>query len=101
MLTLNVRDLEKAVEDLSELLESPVEAETIPTLRQKVTDKTVCLDYSYSVHLSLIDEIFRYTYRNETRLCWRILLKVSWTGGGNGMWMWMGLRESWLTIRSD
>jgi ariadne-1 len=29
------------VEDLSELLESPVEAETIPTLRQKVTDKTV------------------------------------------------------------
>ncbi|KAI0041302.1 hypothetical protein FA95DRAFT_1501686 [Auriscalpium vulgare] len=37
----NQRDLEKAVEDLSELLESPIEAETIPTLRQKVTDKTV------------------------------------------------------------
>jgi len=36
------RDLEKAVEDLSELLESPIEAENIPTLRQKVTDKTVC-----------------------------------------------------------
>jgi hypothetical protein len=35
------RDLEKAVEDLSELLESPIEAENIPTLRQKVTDKTV------------------------------------------------------------
>ena len=29
------------MEDLSELLESPIEAETIPTLRQKVTDKTV------------------------------------------------------------
>lgn len=35
------RDLEKAVEDLSELLENPIDAETIPTLRQKVTDKTV------------------------------------------------------------
>lgn len=35
------RDLEKAVEDLSELLESPIEPENISTLRQKVTDKTV------------------------------------------------------------
>ncbi|KAI0318854.1 hypothetical protein OF83DRAFT_1170733 [Amylostereum chailletii] len=37
----NQRDLEKAVEDLSELLEQPIEPETIPTLRQKVTDKAV------------------------------------------------------------
>ncbi|KAJ7233990.1 hypothetical protein C8J57DRAFT_1356553 [Mycena rebaudengoi] len=37
----NQRDLERAVEDLSELLESPIEPENIPTLRQKVTDKTV------------------------------------------------------------
>ncbi|KIJ60072.1 hypothetical protein HYDPIDRAFT_117794 [Hydnomerulius pinastri MD-312] len=37
----NQRDLEKAVEDLSELLESPIDAEAISTLRQKVTDKTV------------------------------------------------------------
>ena len=36
------RDLEKAVEDLSELLESPIEADNIPTLRQQVTNKTVC-----------------------------------------------------------
>jgi ariadne-1 len=35
------RDLERAVEDLSELLESPIEAENIPTLRQSVTNKTV------------------------------------------------------------
>jgi ariadne-1 len=33
--------LERAVEDLSELLESPIEAENIPTLRQSVTNKTV------------------------------------------------------------
>jgi hypothetical protein len=38
------RDLEKAVEDLSELLEQPIDAETIGVLRQKVTDKTVSLD---------------------------------------------------------
>ncbi|PPQ92982.1 hypothetical protein CVT25_000183 [Psilocybe cyanescens] len=37
----NQRDLEKAVEDLSELLESPIEADQIPTLRQQVTNKTV------------------------------------------------------------
>ncbi|KAH9484834.1 E3 ubiquitin-protein ligase dbl4 [Psilocybe cubensis] len=37
----NQRDLEKAVEDLSELLESQIEAEQIPTLRQQVTNKTV------------------------------------------------------------
>ena len=35
------RDLEKAVEDLSELLEQPIDTETIGVLRQRVTDKTV------------------------------------------------------------
>ncbi|KAF7980381.1 hypothetical protein HWV62_38851 [Athelia sp. TMB] len=37
----NQRDLERAVEDLSELLEQPIEADGIALLRQKVTDKTV------------------------------------------------------------
>ncbi|TFK53757.1 hypothetical protein OE88DRAFT_1277996 [Heliocybe sulcata] len=37
----NQRDLEKAVEDLSELLEQAIEPAEIATLRQKVTDKTV------------------------------------------------------------
>ena len=37
----SARDLEKAVEDLSELLEQPIDTETIGALRQKVTDKTV------------------------------------------------------------
>ncbi|EGO00371.1 hypothetical protein SERLA73DRAFT_89338 [Serpula lacrymans var. lacrymans S7.3] len=37
----NQRDLERAVEDLSELLESQIDTEIISTLRQKVTDKTV------------------------------------------------------------
>ena len=41
------RDLEKAVEDLSELLESPIEADNIPTLRQQVTNKTVCFPLSH------------------------------------------------------
>ena len=47
------RDLEKAVEDLSELLESPIEAENIPTLRQQVTNKTVCLIRLSSVSIIL------------------------------------------------
>ncbi|KAF8444951.1 hypothetical protein L210DRAFT_3643129 [Boletus edulis BED1] len=37
----NQRDLEQAVEELSELLESPIDADAISTLRQKVTDKAV------------------------------------------------------------
>ncbi|KAH0589679.1 hypothetical protein H2248_005403 [Termitomyces sp. 'cryptogamus'] len=37
----NQRDLERAVEELSEMLEEQVEPESIRGLRQKVTDKTV------------------------------------------------------------
>ncbi|KAJ1304508.1 hypothetical protein OPQ81_005653 [Rhizoctonia solani] len=37
----NQRDLEKAVEELSELLEQPIEPKDIASLRQKITDKTV------------------------------------------------------------
>jgi len=37
----NQRDLERAVEELSELLEMPIEPENIASLRQKMTDKTV------------------------------------------------------------
>ncbi|KAL4244137.1 RBR-type E3 ubiquitin transferase [Abortiporus biennis] len=37
----NQRDLERAVEELSELIESPIDPETISVLRQKVTDKAV------------------------------------------------------------
>ncbi|KAI1787448.1 RING-5 domain-containing protein [Ganoderma leucocontextum] len=37
----NQRDLERAVEELSELIEAPIDPEAIMTLRQKVTDKTV------------------------------------------------------------
>ena len=36
-------DLEKAVEDLSQLLEEPVEAESVKSLRQRMLDKTVCV----------------------------------------------------------
>lgn len=38
------RDLEKAVEELSQLLEEPVEEETVKILRQRMMDKTVCLE---------------------------------------------------------
>jgi len=37
----NQRDLERAVEELSELIESPLDPEIISSIRQKVTDKTV------------------------------------------------------------
>lgn len=41
LLLASYSDLERAVEDLSELLEQPIENEYIPVLRQKVTDKSV------------------------------------------------------------
>ena len=35
------RNLEKAVEDLSQLLEEPIEANTVKDLRKRMMDKTV------------------------------------------------------------
>ncbi|KZS98666.1 hypothetical protein SISNIDRAFT_472483 [Sistotremastrum niveocremeum HHB9708] len=61
----NQRDLEKAVEDLSELLETAIEPENIPTLRQKMTDKTVYVQK-----------------RNE------ILLEDTAKGFSEGRWHW-------------
>ena len=37
------RNLEKAVEDLSQLLEEPIEADTVKDLRKRMMDKTVRL----------------------------------------------------------
>ena len=34
-------DLEKAVEELSQMLEEPIETETVRALRQRMVDKTV------------------------------------------------------------
>ncbi len=65
----NQRDLESAVEDLSELLEQPIEAETIPQLRQKVTDKTVSI-VSIIVY-ARADGCYRYTCRSGTKSSWR------------------------------
>lgn len=43
---LSFRDLERAVEELSELIEQPLDPEIISSLRQKVTDKTVSTSVS-------------------------------------------------------
>jgi len=61
----NQRDLERAVEDLSELLEGPIESENISMLRQKVTDKTVYV-----------------SKRNE------IMLEDTANGFAEGRWRW-------------
>lgn len=81
----NQRDLEKAVEDLSELLEGPIgevlaEGESIQGLRQKVTDKTVCWCFLLCVYLLFFlntflewawedtDYVFyRYTFKSEMK----------------------------------
>ncbi|KAI0032690.1 hypothetical protein K488DRAFT_12260, partial [Vararia minispora EC-137] len=63
----NQRDLEKAVEDLSELLEQSIEPETIPSLRQKVTDKTVYVSKRNEIMLD--DTAAGYT---EGRWTWNV-----------------------------
>jgi ariadne-1 len=47
----NQRDLEMAVENLSELLELPLEVEKIGELRQKVLDKTVYVQHRREIVL--------------------------------------------------
>ncbi|KAI7934557.1 hypothetical protein MJO28_016984 [Puccinia striiformis f. sp. tritici] len=64
----NQADLEKAVEDLSGLLESPIEADTIVELRQKVTDKTV---YVHKRNEIMLEETAR-DYQ-DGRVFWNIL----------------------------
>ena len=58
-------DLEKAVEDLSQMLEEPVEAETVKSLRQRMVDKTV--------------------YVHQRR---EILLNDTAAGLAEGRWLW-------------
>lgn len=48
----NQRDLEMAVEQLSELLESPIEPDKIPTLKQKILDKSVYVNSRMEILLS-------------------------------------------------
>lgn len=99
----NQRDLEKAVEDLSELLEGPIgevlaEGESIQGLRQKVTDKTVC----WSSLLFFLDTFpecgedtdgffYRYMFKSEMKSFWKILPLGFWTVGGGGTLVLMGL----------
>ncbi len=72
MLALNFHpsDLEKAVEDLSQLLEEPVEAESVKSLRQRMMDKTVCI-FPASAHGSLLTWNNRFTFVVVTRSCCR------------------------------
>lgn len=48
----NQRDLERATEELSERLEDDIDPETIPVLRQKVTDLTAYVQRRREILLS-------------------------------------------------
>ncbi len=69
-LTHICRDLERAVEELSELIEAPIDPETIMTLRQKVTDKTVCTTLCWvSLLILTYFSWYRSTCRSAMRSC--------------------------------
>ncbi len=77
------RDLEKAVEDLTELLETPIEADDIPSLRQKMTDKTVKAHFLPRIYQSnaLLLQVY-VQKRNE------ILLDDTSKGYQDDRWRW-------------
>ncbi|KAK7692143.1 hypothetical protein QCA50_003762 [Cerrena zonata] len=66
----NQRYLENAVEELSELIESPFEPESIAALRQKVTDKTVYVQNRNEIMLDDTAKGFQ-----EGRWRWNITVK--------------------------
>ncbi|KAN0065115.1 hypothetical protein ACQY0O_001612 [Thecaphora frezii] len=63
----NQRDLERAVEDLSEQLEKPIEKDNIPEMRQRVTDLTVYVQKRREILLSDTAEGFQ-----EGRWHWNV-----------------------------
>ena len=78
-------DLERAVEDLSELLESPIEPENIPKLRQEMTNKTVrriLLPFLIDIQLMFILVKVYVRNRNE------IMLADTAKGFLEGRWSW-------------
>lgn len=80
-------DLEKAVEDLSQMLEIEIEDISIAELRQKMIDKTVGLSH-YIVHFRLLRSPPRSMYERGVRLCWKIVRRGFKRGDGNGLSHW-------------
>ena len=70
-------DLERAVEELSGQLEMPIERETIPAMRQKVTDRT-CASLTQS----------RSMCRNAARFCSPTRPTDTKRTGGSGMYLY-------------
>lgn len=71
-ISLFFRDLERAVEELSGELEKPIDPQTIPLLRQKVTDLTVYVSRRREIVLSDTAEGFE-----EGRWKWNDMLNES------------------------
>ncbi|KAJ7234790.1 hypothetical protein C8J57DRAFT_1531288 [Mycena rebaudengoi] len=69
-MTLKWTDLERAVEDLSKLLEAPIEPENIPTLTRKVTDKPVYVQKRNAIMLEdTADGFIEGRWKWNARVC--------------------------------
>lgn len=67
----NQRDLERAVENLSFLLEQPIDVNVLDKLRQDITNESVSGPYTATAVYALTD-FARRTFRNDTISCWTI-----------------------------
>ena len=74
-------DLEKAVEDLSQLIDASVEEETYKALREKVINKTVL---HVAICNSRADIVNRSTLLSAMKLFAVMSQRARWTGSGNG-----------------
>lgn len=92
------RDLERAVEELSELIEQPLDPEIVPELRQKVTDKTV--SQRLRIHVPSINmALCRFTCRSAMRSCSKTLRGASTKTAGDGTAMSRASSRQKMTTR--
>ena len=79
----NQSDLEHAVEQLTELVEQPIEAEAIPRLKEEVINKTVSLHLLLAILFCVLntDQVY-VRNRNE------IMLEDTAKGFLEGRWSW-------------
>lgn len=78
----NQSDLEHAVEQLTELVEQPIEAEAIPRLKEEVINKTVSLHLLAILFCVLNTDQVYVRNRNE------IMLEDTAKGFLEGRWSW-------------
>ena len=91
------RDLEKAVEELSQMLEESIEINTVKSLRQRMMDKTVCCFFGSSNYQHTnVDN--RSMFEVDMIFSCKILPKVYARVDGSGTSLWTSERRAFPSV---